>query len=59
MRLDQNNIAASFREIEREDLRNQKRGQEYEPERLILKDTVTGTRYVVTIASGSLTLTAL
>ena len=38
---------------------NAKQNQEANMKRLVLTDTVTGTRYNVTIASGALTLVAL
>lgn len=51
---------SSFRQaVVEEDRRNLKRGEEMNPERFVLTDTVTGTRYMVTIVSGVLTLTAL
>lgn len=58
---DQQNEASARRAIEESDEANQKRGSDYEVARgrLILPDTVTGTRYNVTIVSGALTLTAL
>ena len=48
-------------EIERADRQNHKKNRDVEigNGRLILKDTVTGTRYNVTIVSGTLTLTSL
>lgn len=48
--------------IERADDANFKRGQDVElqpGQRLILPDTVTGDRYLITVASGVLTATAL
>ncbi len=59
MRLTDRDVPGSFREIEREDGRNFKRDQEVEPVRFVLKDTVDGQRYEVTVASGVLTLTAV
>lgn len=59
MRLTDRNVADSFRQIEDEDRRNFKRDQEVEPVRFVLKDTVDGQRYQITVASGSLVLTAL
>lgn len=45
--------------IEREFTRCVMRDEEYQPVRLVLADTVTGTRYLVTVAAGVLTLTAV
>jgi hypothetical protein len=45
--------------LEQADRLNHKKGQETQLVRLVLADTVTGTRYLVTVASGALTLTAL
>lgn len=59
---DAENEASVRREIEDADGKNQKRGSDYEVSkngRLILTDTVTMTRYNVTIVSGVLTLAAL
>jgi hypothetical protein len=52
------NEAALREELKLQDARNLKRGGAIEQPRLILKDTVTGDRYQVTIASGVLTLVA-
>lgn len=38
---------------------NVKSNEEYQAPRFVLADTVTGTRYQVTIVSGALTLTAI
>lgn len=58
---DAENEARTRRSLEEADDANQKRGSDYEVSRgrLILTDTVTGTRYNLTIASGVVTLTAL
>lgn len=45
--------------IEAELNRSVKRDEELQPVRLVMQDTVTGTRYLVTVASGAWTLTAL
>lgn len=47
------------RDTRTEVARCQKKNEEYEPARLVMKDTVTGARYLVTVASGVWTLTAL
>jgi hypothetical protein len=36
-----------------------KKNEEFQPLRLVLSDTVTGDRYLVTVASGALTLTLI
>ncbi|NBW13798.1 MAG: hypothetical protein EBR82_37935 [Caulobacteraceae bacterium] len=45
--------------LETADRANVKKDEEWNPRRLVLKDTVTGTRYVLTVASGALVLTAV
>jgi hypothetical protein len=45
--------------IERADVLNVKKNEEFQPLRLVLSDTVTGDRYLVTVASGALTLTLI
>ena len=58
---DRVNEAATRRALEQEDRRNRKTGNDVEigAERLILKDTVTGVRYSVTVISGVLGIVAL
>lgn len=56
---DQERMRVDVTDADRE---NRKRGQDVEiagSERLILKDTVTGTRYSLTIASGAVALVAV
>ncbi len=57
-RADQANMRAALKVA---DAQNIKRGQDYEvgAARVILTDTVTKARYALTVASGSLTVTAL
>ena len=45
--------------IQEDSLNSFKRNEEVEPVRFVLKDTVTSTRYLITVASGALVLTAL
>lgn len=45
--------------IEDELARCVKRNEELQPARLVMADTVTGVRYIITVASGALTLTAI
>ena len=50
----------SFRnEAQAADDQNVKKGTEWNAVRLVLQDTVTGTRYQLKVTSGSLVLTAL
>ena len=58
---DRNNEAQTRGALEKEDRRNRKVGTDVEigNERLILKDTVTGNRYSVTVTSGVLGIVAL
>lgn len=56
---DQTSLNQMLREIESADRQNFKANMEVQPRRLVLQDTVTGTRYQITVASGALTLTAL
>lgn len=56
---DAHNEAQMRQTVERELDRALKRDEEIQPARLVMADTVTGTRYLVTIASGAWTLTAL
>ena len=51
---------ASLRRLIQEELSNcLKRNEQITPVRLVLIDTVTGTNYRLTVASGALTLTAV
>ena len=51
---------ASLRRLIQEELGNcLKRNEQITPVRLVLIDTVTGTNYRLTVASGALTLTAV
>ncbi len=54
---DQANETSARNAIKAADDQNVKKGQELNPVRFVLTDTVTGLRYLVTIASGALTLT--
>lgn len=59
---DRQNEALFRAQVAQEDGASHKRGRDIEVGkgcRIIFVDTVTGTRYAVTVASGALTLTAL
>ncbi len=56
---DQANVRKALQEADQQNLKTRRDVYLVQGERLIMKDTVTGTSYAVTVASGALVLTAV
>ena len=56
---DQANVRKALQEADQQNIKTRRDLYLVQGERLILKDTVTGSNYTVTIASGALVVTAL